>query len=83
MLSHAIFILASFTSPEQIGTNPKSVLWVLPLAAAIAVCYKAIKLPKITTANFIKEAGLLFGSIIVFMVITAVVLWIFTWAVTE
>lgn len=83
MLSHAFFILASFTSPEQIGTNPQSVLWLMPLAAAIAVSYKAIKLPKITAVNFIREAGLLFGSIIVFMVLTAIALWIFAWAVTE
>lgn len=83
MLSQAFLILATFTSPEQIGTNPKSMLWLLPLAAAIAVGYKATKLSTITTGNFIKEVLLLFGSMIAFMVITAVVLWIFTWAVTE
>ena len=83
MLSQAVFILATFTSPEQIGTDPKSMLWLMPLAAAISVIYKAIKLPKITAGNFIREAGLLFGSIVVFMAVTAVVLFVFARLATE
>jgi len=72
-------ILATFTKPENIGINPQSMLWLLPLTVAIAVVYKATKLPKIKAGNFIKESILLFGSIVVFMAITAFILYIFAW----
>jgi len=75
--------IATFTAPESIGTSPQSLLWVLPLAAAIAVVYKAVKLPKITAVNFIRETVALFGSIIVFMVITASVLYILAYLIIE
>jgi hypothetical protein len=78
----AIFIIASFTVPEQIRTNPQSILWLLPLAAAIAVVYKATKLPTITVGVFLKEAAVLFGSIIVFIVITALALYALAWLIT-
>ncbi len=76
------FILATFTSPQQIGTNPQAVLWILPLVAAIAVVYKAVKLPSITAGNFIKESAALFGSIIVFVIIIALCLYGFAWLAT-
>lgn len=76
------FILATFTSPQQIGTNPQAVLWILPLVAAIAVVYKAAKLPTITLGDFIKESATLFGSIIVFMIIVALCLYGFAWLAT-
>ena len=71
--------MATFTAPEYIGTNPQSMLWLLPLTVAIAVVYKATKVPNIKAVDFIKESALLFGSIIVFMAITAVILYIFAW----
>jgi hypothetical protein len=77
------FLMASFTTPERIGTEPRSLLWLLPLAAAIAVVYKATKLPKITAGNFIKEAALLFGSIVVFIVAVALVLYTLAWLIIE
>lgn len=79
----ADFIIATFASPEEIGTSPQSVLWFLPLAAAIAVVYKATKLPKITAAAFLKETLALFGSIVVFIVITALALYLLAWLITE
>jgi len=82
MLVEAIFIMATFTAPEEIGTNSQSMLWLLPLAAAIAIGYKATKLPTITAGNFIKETVVLFGSIIVFMVITALALYALAWIAT-
>ena len=48
-------MVATFTSPESIGVNPLAMLWMLPLTAAVAIVYKATKLPIITTRNFIKE----------------------------
>ena len=75
-------IIASFTVPEQIGVNPKSVLWLLPLALSIAVVYKATKVPKVTAANFFRESVVLFGSIVVFMFLTALALLALAWLVT-
>jgi len=83
MLTKAIFVIATFTTPEQVGTNPSSVLLLLPLAAAIAIAYKAIKLPTIKAGNFIKEAAMLFGSIVVFMAITALALYTLAWLITK
>ncbi len=70
-------ILASFTSPESLETNPALILWMLPLVAAIAIAYKATKVKAITAAKFAKEVAVLFGSIIIFMVLTALVLHVF------
>ena len=70
-------IIAAFTSPETIGTTPLSVLWLLPLAAAVAVVYKATKLPKITLANFIKEVVVAFGFGIILLVLIALALFAF------
>ena len=83
MSVEAIFIIASFTAPEEIGANPQSILWLLPLAAAIAIVYKATKVPTITARNFIKEAAILFGSIVVFIIITALALYTLAWFITE
>ncbi len=58
-------------------------LWLLPLVAAIAIVYKATKVPKITAASFLKEVVVLFGSIVVFMAVTAVALCVLAWLITE
>lgn len=83
MSAEAIFVLASFTAPEHVGTNPQSMLWLLPLTAAIAIVYKATKLPTITAGALIKETTALFGSIIVFMAITALALSTLAWLITH
>jgi len=82
-MSAVAFVIATFTSPENISTNPQSILWLLPLVAAIAVVYKATKVPTIKLGSFLKEAVLLFGSIIVFMIVTALVLCVLAWLITE
>jgi hypothetical protein len=79
----AAFVMATFTVPERISVDPQSLLWLLPLVASIAIVYKTTKLPKIRAANFLKEVVVLFGSIVVFMVITAMVLYVLAWLVTE
>ena len=83
MLLISDFVVAMFTVPENIGTNPQSMLWFLPLAAAIAVVYKATKVHKITAGTFLREAATLFGSIVVFIIITALVLYLLAWLITE
>jgi hypothetical protein len=77
------FVIATFSVPERIGVDSTSMLWLLPLVAAIAVVYKATKLPTIKPAHFLKESVILFGSIVVFMAVTALVLCIFAWVITE
>ena len=76
------FVIAGFTTPERIGVNPNSMLWLLPLAASIAVVYKATKLAKIRPYHFFREAAILFGSIAVFMLVTAIVLYALAWLLT-
>jgi len=49
----AICIIASFMVPQEIGTTPESMLFMLPLVAAIAIVYKATKLPKITAKGLL------------------------------
>ena len=78
----ADFVMATFTAPENIRTNPQSMLWLLPLVAAIAAAYKATKLPTITAGVFLKEAAILFGSIVAFVIITALVLYALAWLIT-
>jgi hypothetical protein len=82
MFELAAIVMADFTAPEEIKTNPQSLLLLLPLVVAIAVVYKATKLPRITAGNFLKESVVLFCSIVVFMLITALVLSGVAWLVT-
>ncbi len=74
MSAAGFLIIATFTAPEAIVPEPALMLWLLPLAASISITYKATKLPKITPANFIKEAAVLFASIVVFVVVIMLVL---------
>jgi 4-hydroxybenzoate polyprenyltransferase len=83
MVAIAAYVTANFTVPLRIGMDPKSMLWLLPLVAAIAIVYKATKAPKIKPANFIKEVVVLFASIVVFMAATAAVLCVLEWLITE
>jgi hypothetical protein len=83
MLFETFISLATFTVPEQIGLNPQSLLWLLPLVASIAIVYKAIKVPKVLFSVFLKEVTSLFVSIIVFIAVTAVILFALAWLVTE
>ena len=83
MSTIAAFIMATFTMPERIGVTSSSMLWLLPLVASISIVYKTTKLPKIRFANFVKESVILFGSIVIFMAITALVLVAMAWLITE
>jgi len=83
MWDNTAWLLAAFTAPEDIKMNPQSVLWILPLVAAVAIVYKATKLSKITARRFIRESALLFASIVVFIIATSAVLWFVTWLAIE
>ncbi|MFZ0033536.1 MAG: hypothetical protein WAK60_00930 [Sedimentisphaerales bacterium] len=77
-----ILVMATFTAPEQISLNPQAMMWLLPLTAAIAIVYKATKLPTITAGTFLKEVAVLFGSIVGFIIITALVLYALVWVIS-
>ncbi len=74
-------IIATFTTPEKIGTNPQAMLWLLPLAASISVAYKAMKMPTISVSSFLKETVILFGSIVAFVIIAALILYALAWLI--
>jgi len=74
--------LATFTVPEQIGLNPHSTFWLLPIAVSISVVYKVLKVPEIKLGVFLKEVVTLFISIMVFIAATALVLFFLALFVT-
>ena len=83
MFKLSAIMMAGFLAPEDIGTNPRSLLLFLPVAAAISLVYKATKLPSVKAGNFLRESAILFGSIVGFLVITALVLLAVAWFVTK
>ncbi len=68
-------IMATFTSPQNIPTAPMALFWIFPLIVLVSIVYKTTKFKKIKLISFINEVALLFGSIAVFVIITAVVLY--------
>ena len=76
-------LLASFTQPIHIGNTPASLLWIVPLTASIAVVYKATKVNRIDGKHFPREALGLFGSILVFIVIAALILVAISWVIND
>ena len=75
--------MATFASPQSIGTNAASFVWLLPLVVAIAVVYKALKVKEISAANFTRQAIVLSGTILVFMIVVAIGLYVVAWIITE
>lgn len=76
-------MLASFTSPINIGTTPASMLWMFPLLAAIAIIYKATKLRVLFVKRFLWETLLLFATLCGFMIGAILVLNLVTWLATS
>ncbi len=74
MACEILTMLGSFTTPVELGTNIRSMLLLFPLAAAIAIVYKATKLQKVDVKGLLRQSATLFCSIIVFITITAIVL---------
>ena len=75
--------LATFLTPENIGTVPASILFVLPLTIAISVVYKATKVYRIQAKAFVKECAVLIGSIAVFLGVAAIILCLVAWFMNE
>ena len=77
-----LFVISSITAPEKIGTDPQSILWLLPLTAAIVIVYKATKMPTITLGTFVKEIAVLWGSIVIFIAVIASFLFALAWLIS-
>jgi putative effector of murein hydrolase len=76
-------LLASFTTPMRINTDPASMLWLLPLLVSVVVVYKATKVFRIRLYHFARESAVLFGSILAFIVVAALILYAVAWLVTD
>ena len=76
-------MLLTFLTPERIGVTPFSVFWALPLIASISIVYKATKVYSIRPKAFAKETAALFGSIVVFLLVAAVILCAIAWLFNE
>lgn len=76
-------LLASFSSPIHIGTDPASMLWMFPLLAAIAIVYKTTKMRVLFWRRFIREVLILFATLSGFMFAAIVVLNLVTWLATS
>jgi hypothetical protein len=83
MMSLIASVLGSFGTPMQIDTTSASMLWLLPLVAAIAIVYKATKVSAIRPRSFLRECAVLFGSIMVFVIVAALILFAIAWIITE
>ena len=76
MFTSCMTFLASFAAPYEIGNNAASLLWIAPLVAAVAIVWKVLKLPVVTMGKFVREVIILFGTILLFIAIIAVSLYI-------
>ena len=76
-------MLASFTGPIDINNGPAMFGWLAPLVAAIALVYKAIKMPEpFPVYKYIRDVVILFFTIIIFMVLIGLALYAIMWVVT-
>ncbi|MEN6306664.1 MAG: hypothetical protein ABFD91_02810 [Anaerohalosphaeraceae bacterium] len=76
-------LLASFTTPEHVGTTAMSMLLMFPLLAAIAVIYKTTKLRAFFWKSMVLETAVLFGVLSGFMILAIVVLNLVVWLITS
>ena len=83
MMHDMINLLASFTAPIHIGTDPAALLWMFPLLAAVAIIYKATKLRVIFPLRFIKEVALLFITMSVLMILAGIALYVLVTVLTN
>lgn len=75
-------IVATFTAPENIGMDAKSLLWIFPLLLSVAIIYKATKMRVIFLRRFFREILILFCTLSVVMTLVAAVLHVGVWILT-
>ncbi|MHC4551699.1 MAG: hypothetical protein ACYSUT_02875 [Planctomycetota bacterium] len=76
-------LLASFTAPITIKTDPWAMLYMFPLLAAIALIYKATKMRVIFWKRFVRETLVLFASVSAFMIAAIIVINLISWLITS
>lgn len=76
-------LLASFTAPITINTDPWAMLYLFPLLAAISLIYKATKMRVILWKRFVTETLVLFASVSGFMIAAIIVINLISWLITS
>ena len=74
MLHELRHLVATFTAPQNIGTDIKSLLWIFPLLASVAIVYKATKMRVVFLRKFFTEVIILFCTLSVVMILVAAAL---------
>ena len=82
-MADSSLVLAAFTAPIEIGTNPAALLWMFPLIAAIALVYKATKMRVLFMKKYLLASLLLFLSVSSFMIMAIAVLNLLSWLITS
>jgi len=75
-------LLAGFTTPLELHTDPYSLLWMFPLLLSIAAIYKATKLRVLFWKRFGREVVVLFITVSLFMIAVGVALNLVVWYLT-
>jgi hypothetical protein len=65
MYTACVNILASFTAPYETGNSALSLLWILPLLAAVAIVWKTLKVQSTALGKLVREVMILFGTLLV------------------
>ena len=76
MTSFCVVAAQIFAQPLEVSTTTISLLRAFPLSMAIAIVYKTVKLEKFSWASFIREVVLLFGTIVGFLALVAIGLFV-------
>jgi hypothetical protein len=76
MATDIINIMASFTAPLEIGTNPAALIWMFPLLASVAIIYKATRVKVIFPLKFIREVVVLFATMSILMILAGLALYL-------
>ena len=82
MFNFMASLLCTFTTPEHIGTDIFSMLWMFPLLASVSLIYKATKMRVLFWDKFFKEVAILFITTSLFMVMAGVGLFILVQVLT-
>ena len=76
MTPDIINMLAGFTAPLRIGTDPASMLWMFPLLASVAIIYKTTRMKVIFPLKFIREVVVLFTTMSILMILAGCALYL-------
>ena len=78
----SIMTIAGIMVPMEMTNNGWIFLWAIPLIIIIAAVYKATKLDRVFNFRFAKESAVLSLTIMGFMVLIAIVLFLLMFIIT-